>query len=105
VAVDREQDEGPVVFPKLFRRYATWKVNARARMVDGSFGAFLRIGRMVAAGHSMRFACATPALPGRCAPWPRHEYYHPRHLADVDEDGRLDVIGFANEGTFVAGVF
>ena len=42
VTVDREEDVGPVVFPKLFRRYSTWKVNARARMVDGSFGAYLR---------------------------------------------------------------
>jgi len=36
-----EQDAGDVLLPKLFRRQATWAVNKKATMVDGTFLAYL----------------------------------------------------------------
>jgi hypothetical protein len=36
-----QPDEGEVVLPKLFRRLAAWAVNKRAKMVSGTFKAYL----------------------------------------------------------------
>ncbi len=38
---DAAADRGDVVPPKLFRRLAAWEVNKRAKMVTGSFAAYL----------------------------------------------------------------
>jgi len=39
---DEDQDDaGPVLMPKLFRRQCAWAVNKRAKMVKGSFRTYL----------------------------------------------------------------
>jgi endonuclease YncB( thermonuclease family) len=39
---DTKADKGPVIIPKIFRRLATWDVSRRAKIVSGSFVAFLK---------------------------------------------------------------
>lgn len=41
-APDPDADRGPVIVPKLFRRLSTFVVNRKAKMVSGSFEAYLR---------------------------------------------------------------
>ena len=55
---------------------------------DGTFGA-----AMVASGE---FGRSTPA-----GGWTSNEVYY-RELADVNNDGRADIVGFGNDGTYVA---
>ncbi len=38
---DPKADRGKVILPKLFRRLSTWVVNKKAKMVTGSFVAYL----------------------------------------------------------------
>lgn len=40
--VDAQPDEGPVIYPKFFRRLAQWAVNRKAKMLTGTFHAYLR---------------------------------------------------------------
>ena len=38
---DPQEENGPVIMPKLFRRGSTWKINQMAKMVTGGFGRYL----------------------------------------------------------------
>jgi len=38
---DPQEEKGPVIMPKLFRRASTWKINQMAKMVTGGLGKYL----------------------------------------------------------------
>jgi len=39
---DPQEERGPVIMPKLFRRVSTWKINQMAKMVSGGLGLYLK---------------------------------------------------------------
>lgn len=42
-APDPQEEKGPVVMPKIFRRASTWKINQMAKMVTGGLGKYLAV--------------------------------------------------------------
>lgn len=41
VRPDPQEEKGPVIMPKLFRRVSTWKINQMAKMVTGGLAKYL----------------------------------------------------------------